>query len=332
MGHIKIKPKAKIPLYRQIVESVVESISNGSLKIGDKLPSLNTIKDTFNVSRDTVLTAFKELKNKGLIDSIVGKGYYVVQNDVNIACKVFLLFDELNGFKEDLYNAFVKHMGNNAQIDVFFHHFDKNVFSQTIQTNLDNYSHYVIMPANLQDIEADIKLLDEDKVFILDQIRPSLKKYASVYQDFENDVYKALEHLKPDIEKYSHFKLIFNYRNQPLALKKGFEAFCEDHQLQYQVLADVNDNLIFSNDLFLVLDDNHLILLLKILKAKPYVLGKDCGLISYNDHMLKEVVADGITTISTDFKHMGKQLAEMIKQGKRQYIANRSRLKIRKSI
>ena len=48
--------------------------------------------------------------------------------------------------------------------------------------------------------------------------------------------------------------------------------------------------------------------------------------------MLKEVVADGITTISTDFKLMGKHLADMILAGKTEQIANISRLKLRNSI
>jgi DNA-binding LacI/PurR family transcriptional regulator len=41
-------------------------------------------------------------------------------------------------------------------------------------------------------------------------------------------------------------------------------------------------------------------------------LGKAVGLISYNDTPLKEILADGITTISTDFEHMGKRIAELI--------------------
>jgi len=332
VGHINITPGTKIPLYKQIVESIIDSISSGNLKIGDKLPSLNNIKDTFNVSRDTVLTAFKELKHKGLIDSTVGKGYYVIQNEVNKPYKVFVLFDELNGFKEDLYLSFVNQMGEQAQIDVYFHHFDKSVFSQTIQHNADKYSHYVIMPANLQGIEVDIKQLDENKVFILDQTRSGLMHYASVYQDFESDVYQALEQVESKLKKYKTFKLVFDYNKQPQGIKKGFEAFCKDKGVQYQILPDLNENLIFTKDLFLVLDDNHLILCLKLLKSKGLTIAEDCGVISYNDHMLKEVVANGITTISTDFKLMGKQLAEMIKNNKREQIANINRLKLRKSI
>ena len=332
MSIVKINSESKIPLYRQIVESIEEAILDNHLKIGDQLPSLNYIKNTFKISRDTVLTAFNELKNKGLIDSTIGKGYYVMSDDIDIKLKIFVLFDELNAFKEDLYQSFIKYLGSQTQVDVYFHHFDKKVFSQTIKNNLGNYSHYVIMPANLVGIEEDIKLIDKEKVYILDQTRPSLNQYATVYQDFEKDIYKALEQVEPQISKYKAFKLIFNSAKQPLALKTGFITFCEDKAVKYQILPEFNENLIFSQDLFLVLDDKHLILLLKRFKEKGLQLPEDCGVISYNEHMLKEVIYNGITTISTDFRLMGKQLSEMILTGQKNKIANINRIKIRNSI
>ncbi len=48
--------------------------------------------------------------------------------------------------------------------------------------------------------------------------------------------------------------------------------------------------------------------------------------------LLKEVIEGGITTISTDFKLMGKQLAKMIVEQEKSQIANISRVKIRHSL
>ena len=45
---------------------------------------------------------------------------------------------------------------------------------------------------------------------------------------------------------------------------------------------------------------------------KGLILGKDVGIISYNDTALKKVVGNGISVISTDFKQMGLGIAEMI--------------------
>jgi DNA-binding transcriptional regulator YhcF (GntR family) len=329
---VEISKNKNKPKYKQIIESVEEAITKGELKTGDRLPSLNSIKNEHSISRDTVLNAFNELKNRGIIDSTVGKGYFVISENINIQTKVFVLFDELNAFKEDLYNALLKYLGNEVRVDVFFHHFNRDFFADIIKRNQKAYSYYIIMPANLQDIEPYIKLLNQEKVFILDQMRESLTDYAAVYQDFENDVFKGLTILHPDIKKYSKLKLIYSGQKQPIGILKGFQRFCESKKIPHQVLPEFNENLISKGDVFFVLEDKHLILTIKKMKEKGFELAKDCGIISYNETMLKEIIEGGITTISTDFKLMGKQLSEMILLNKKDKIANINRVKKRKSL
>ena len=55
-------------------------------------------------------------------------------------------------------------------------------------------------------------------------------------------------------------------------------------------------------------------------------IGKDVGLISYNDVPLNAVVLGGLTTISTDFEKMGTTAAEMILSGKMTKIHNDFRM------
>ena len=47
------------------------------------------------------------------------------------------------------------------------------------------------------------------------------------------------------------------------------------------------------------------------------------GIISYKETPLKKVVENGITTISTDFRAMGKIIAQMILEGKKEQIENK---------
>jgi DNA-binding LacI/PurR family transcriptional regulator len=58
--------------------------------------------------------------------------------------------------------------------------------------------------------------------------------------------------------------------------------------------------------------ENDLVLLLKKLNQTDFELGKDLGIISYNETPVKEILRDGITVISTDFKNLGVKAAEMI--------------------
>ena len=60
MGIVTIKDKSSTPKYKQIITCVENAIINGTLKKGDKLPSLNSIKSQHFLSRDTVLSAFNE--------------------------------------------------------------------------------------------------------------------------------------------------------------------------------------------------------------------------------------------------------------------------------
>ncbi|HYQ58940.1 MAG TPA: GntR family transcriptional regulator, partial [Draconibacterium sp.] len=60
--------------------------------------------------------------------------------------------------------------------------------------------------------------------------------------------------------------------------------------------------------------------------------GKKFGVVSFNDTMLKEVVSGGITTISTDFKEMGKNLADMVLTHDKSKVRNKSRMIFRNSL
>jgi DNA-binding transcriptional regulator YhcF (GntR family) len=332
MSLVQVDKKSSIPKYKQIVASVEEAILAGELKKGDQLPSLNAVKSQHLVSRDTVLVAFNELKNRGIITSRAGKGYFVNSEDVSVSQKIFVLFDELNAFKEDLYNAIVQSFGDQVQVDVYFHHFNENFFSQVIRENLGDYSYYIIMPANLSNTLEAISEIQKEKVFILDQVHQEHAAYPAVYQDFEKDVFEGLSQLTHKIKSYAQFNLIFSEAKQPQGIANGFIRFCKKNQIKYRVLSTFEAENIQKNEAYFVLEDKPLIQIIKQMKLKNYTFIKDLGLISYNDSLLKEVLEGGITTISTDFRLMGSQVAQMIQNNSPQKIANTSQLRLRKSI
>lgn len=332
MGIVTIREKSGMPKYKQIVASIEEAIVNGSLKKGDKLPSLNSIKNQYSLSRDTVLSAFNELKIRGIVESIVGKGYYVISEDVGVNNKIFLLFDELNSFKEDLYNSFLAALDNNTQVDIFFHHFNSDVFDKLIKDNVGNYSHYVIMPANLKRTEESIKNLPEDKVYILDQMHQELLGYPSVYQNFKKDIYEGLTEGLSLIKSYKKIILLFSDLKQPPGIKEGFLLFCSMNNFNYEIIENLNNRSLSKGDLYMLLDDRDLIRVIKRIKEEKLIIAKDIGIISVNDSLLKEIVEGGITAISTDFNLMGKRLALMIMNNEFAQIENPNNLIVRKSL
>ena len=312
--------------------TIEQAIVSGELRKGDKLPSLNAIKNKNNLSRDTVLSAFNELKSRGVIHSTVGKGYYVATEDIVIEKKIFLLFDEFNSFKEDLYNSFISALGENIQVDIFFHHFNMRVFRRLINDNIGSYNAYAIMPANLKDSDLAIQSLGKDSVYILDQMHANLEPYPGVFQNFEKDMYQGMMEGVSKIKNYQKIVLQFDSSIQPLGLRKGFESFCNEQAIPYEVIQDLNDRKLQKGEIYLVLDDKNLIRIIKKMQEVGFTLIKDIGIISYNETLLKEIVQGGITTISTDFKLMGENLATMILENQKGHIENPASLILRKSL
>jgi DNA-binding transcriptional regulator YhcF (GntR family) len=329
---ISINNKISVPKYKQIINSIEELIISGNLKKGDQLISINKLRQEQNLSRDTVLMAFNDLKNRGIIKSVVGKGYYVSTETVRTTQKIFLLFDEFNSFKEDLYNSFLEHLGENIQVDIFFHHFNKNVFEKLISDNLGSYNFYVIMPANFKNTNQIIKILPKNKVYILDQIHNDLKEYAGIYQHFENVIYTNLIEVENLVFKYKHLILVDSANKQPIGLINGFTKFCKEKKLSHAVVISLKDKTPEKGDLYIIPDDKNLLRIIKKSKQNKLKLAKDFGIISYNDTLLKELVEGGITTISTNFNTMGKRLAEMILKKEEKQIENPNQLILRNSI
>lgn len=332
MKIINVATSSTLPKYKQIVFSIEAAISDNRLKKNDKLPSVNKVSLEFSISRDTVLQAYDELKKRGIIYAILGKGYYVKSVEFSFEQRIFLLFDELNIFKEDIYNSFLEKMNNMAQVDIFFHHFNIEMVKKLINESNGDYSKYIIMPTNLVGVADLIKTLPKQDVYILDQTNSELMEYPSIHQNFVKDMYEALLEGKALLHKYKKLILIFPGFREPLGMKIGFEKFCLDFSFPNEIITDFNGREIQNGEVYIIPDDRDLVRVVEQGKLQKLKLGTDFGIISYNETPLKKVVENGITTISTDFNEMGTLLAEMILENKKIQIENKNKLIIRNSL
>ena len=235
MKYIKIKNSAK-PKYQQIVQSILDAIDKNELKLGDKLPSLKQLCKEFSLSQDTVLHAYNELKNKGMVSSAVGKGYYVSSIITSETHKIFLLFDALTLYKESLYNSILKKLKNKGSVEIFFHHNNNKVFRNLIAEAAGNYSSYVIMPILEEDTANILADLPPKKVYLLDMGRNLLgHKYAYVCQRFEKDVYVSLKMGLKELRKYKTLYLLSpGNKLQHKEIQQGIEKFAKMNKFNFR--------------------------------------------------------------------------------------------------
>ena len=98
--------------------------------------------------------------------------------------------------------------------------------------------------------------------------------------------------------------------------------FCQEYGFEREILSSAKDISPKEGELYICVMENDLILLLdKILESK-LVLGKDIGIISYNETPLKRLLFRGITTVSTDFVNLGSTIANLIKSNSKEQIEN----------
>ncbi|MEM1308910.1 MAG: PLP-dependent aminotransferase family protein [Cyanobacteria bacterium P01_H01_bin.153] len=77
---MNISPIALEPdqvLYKQVAERLQTLIVEGTLKAGDRLPSVRQLRQQLSVSTSTVLEAYRLLEDRGLITARPQSGYYV---------------------------------------------------------------------------------------------------------------------------------------------------------------------------------------------------------------------------------------------------------------
>lgn len=312
------------PKYRHIIEAILNLIEKGVLKKGDQIPSLINMCKRYDLSQDTVLAAYNDLKAKGIIVSQVGKGYFVSKTRSDVQHNVLLLFDTLTAYKENLYQSLKSVLIPKSSEQIFFHNNNLKIFQTILEDSAGDYSDYVIMPMDHPLAFESIKKLPSNKVYILDLGREKYKKfYPYVCQDFERDIYRILKSNESLVKKYKRMVLVIPHQKFHFkSIAKGFKDFCKLFPISCEIVNNLTMFQIKPADGFIVVDDRDLVTLVHWCRENQMKTGEDLGIISYNETPLKGIMDSGITTISTDFAQMGKSMAEMIINNQKQKIDN----------
>jgi len=65
------------PIYRQLRDRVVSMMLDDVLKEGDPLPSVRTVAAEYRINPLTVLKAYQELADEGLVETRRGRGMFI---------------------------------------------------------------------------------------------------------------------------------------------------------------------------------------------------------------------------------------------------------------
>lgn len=315
-------PDNKLPKYQQLVKSLLRDIELGDLKPGERLPSINEASEECYLSRDTVERAYTELQKMGAITSIFRKGYFISESKLNLKLKVLFLVGEITESNLKIYQTLNQLIGKNSNLDIFTYHYKSKYFKEIIQQQLGNYHYYVVMPHLIEDDEETAKVLNTisgERLILIDSVLKNLVNNPSkISCQNKLELQKKLLPQLNLFKKYSGFNLVLSEVDYFDAnLITVCRDFCESIAMEFQVLDGLDEDDLKSGEIYFTLQNEDLVQAIKYAENQHWEIGKDVGLIAYNDSPLKEVLKGGITVISNQAKKMGKLVASVILESKK---------------
>jgi len=316
-----------ISLYKQIVESVEESIHNGERKEGDVLPSMNELAKEMNISRETVKKAYSILTKRAFIVPKQGRGFFVNSRKSVETLSILALFDKISPYKQILLDSLSSGLGKGFQTTIRIHNQREELLEYYLDEALDTYDYYLIEPHFAMDDATQRKVIKQltrvpnRKLIMVDNWIKSIPgNYGAVYQDFDNDIYDGLAQGLDSLKEYGRLNVLtlpsslYHERISVAVLR-----FCRDNDIRVTFMDGVKPDMVGKGEVFLVLNsqlESGLLDLVKAARAKNLRIGTDISIISFNEYPVNELVLGGLSTVSSDFGQMGRLIAEMIKSGK----------------
>lgn len=71
---LKIRQDDNSPIYQQIIDQVKAQVADGTLRKGERLPSVRELARDININVNTIYKAYRELEVQGVLRMRIGSG------------------------------------------------------------------------------------------------------------------------------------------------------------------------------------------------------------------------------------------------------------------
>lgn len=319
---ISISESSERPKYEQIIHSIVSGIESNNIRSNERLPSINELSELHDIARDTVEKAYKELKRRGIIVSIPGKGYYKKESGQAFQFKILFLAPDMNMYVRQIIDAFRSVAGDESNINFVPYGNDFQSFKRSFLALHNQVTHVFVVPNFGLDEEQAKSLLNQlpkHKLVVLDRkVNGLTGDFVSICQNWEKEIYQVLSTLEPAKNGFGTLKLVCPPTAHVLRdILRGFQRYCIDSNLLGKLVPRLEQDTLQEGDLYIVVKDEDLIELSKKIERTGFKPGKHIGVLAFNDNPMKEVLLNGITVIAPNYAYAGERVARMLLNNER---------------
>lgn len=311
---LRVDRRSAVPKYRQLVDAVCRRVRDGALRRGDRLPSINALCRAHALSRDTVVKAYDRLKAMGVLLSAHGKGFSIAADRLPGAAPVLLLFDAFTPYKEILYEAMRAEADGRLELDIYFHHFRPEYFCRVLDDARGRYTRYVVMAFPHSAVRRALTEVDPRRLLLLDiDVDFPGRRCASILQSHDEAMVSALASATDRFRAYRTVTLVFPPdKHHPPVIPPAFRRFCRARRLAHRLVDRLDPAAIRAGEAYVVIEDSDLVSLIQAARRHGLRIGRDLGILSYNDTPMKAVLEPGMSVISVDFAAMGRKAVRQI--------------------
>ncbi len=295
-------------------DAIIAGIKEKEIQVGEVLPSINKAVEELNLSRKTIYSGYNILKERGIVGTRERVGYFIASENTEQQIRVLLIIVSLSPYLRALYNAMSKKLEKKAKIELSSHNANPKIFGMILKDSISHYDKIVVSGFKHPAFKREVKKIPPEKLILFSR-DGGYKKARNFYlQDFYKGTYHALQQGCKALSKYKNFYLIYECsdKNFPEGIIQASKEICEQYGLTYHHADNFRNIKQMRDAVFFTIFDDDLVGILELIEEKKLILGKDAGIISYNESPIKRVVRQGITTVSVDFVKMGEMLAETI--------------------
>jgi len=313
--------------YQIIIADMKEKIARKEIRPGNLLPSINEISDQYRVAKETGVKAYRSLKQAGLIDSVPGKGFFLISDRITDSPRVMMILNSFNSNMQTLYQAYMDQTPSDIRTDIYFHNNNIDVLKNLIDSYSGRYTHHIVKPPEHRAVPALLGKLEKSNLLLLDrdEYRDLVRHF--VCQDFSRGFSGILGEVKEEILRYEGLYLIRSRSNpHPQATFDAFGDFLKEERIPGEILPSCGKGEIQKNRMYILNSDEDMVRILQIFKNKGWKPGRDGGFIVYNESPILEFIGGGVSSISVDFSEMGILASRFIRENQETRITLMPRL------
>ena len=306
--------------HKHIQEYLQSNILSGKWQPGERLPSENTLSDSFNMSRQTVRLALSQLHSSGLIEKMQGKGTFVSIKKSRMAAVLMTYIDEYI-FPEIIRGIDRELTKNGYGIVLFYsnntHEKERECLEYILKNDFDTL---IIEPARSAMQSPNLDLFEKNQAqgrsIIFIHGYPENFRCSYVIENDELAGYMAVKHLV----KNGHTRILGIFKQDDMQGVKRSEGFKK--ALLEASIPESGSMLVYyetgdRGDLFrkcsipvditavVTYNDQVAIELIGYLKKKNIHIPGDISIVSFDDSMIAGDEASCLTSVAHPKQELG---------------------------